>query len=60
VTQNEQVVNELAVTTLGSQWTNGQCSAAKVVSNGQVVWTLTAKGSMSAVENFIASFQPIG
>ena len=62
VIEHDQHANGLAITTVGPQCTSGQCRAAKVVSDGRVVWRLLAfsNGSPSTVERFLDSFQPIG
>ena len=54
--------NGFVVTTLGPECMSGSCRVAEYVSNGQVLWTVTAISprSPSAVESFLASFQPIG
>ena len=55
-------VNGFVVTTLGPKCMSGSCRDVEYVSNGRVLWTLTAISpeSVSAVEDFLASFQPIG
>jgi hypothetical protein len=54
--------NGFVVTTLGPECMSGSCMAVEYVSNGRVLWTLTAisPGSVSTVEGFLASFAPIG
>jgi hypothetical protein len=54
--------NGFVVTTLGPECMSGSCRVTEYVSNGQVLWTVTAisPGSVSTVESFLASFQPIG
>ena len=60
--KDRTVVNGLAVLTLGPRCGYGQCQAEIVVSNGRVLWDVLAasSGPASAVEGFLASFQPIG
>jgi hypothetical protein len=63
VTEVKQDANGLSVITLGPQCAIGPCMALKVVSNGQVLWTVVAVStapSTALVESFLASFQPIG
>jgi len=62
VAEVAQDANGLSVITIGPQCTDGQCRAAEVVSNGRVLWYLLAfsTGPASSVEDFLASFQPIG
>jgi hypothetical protein len=54
--------NGFVVITLGPECMRGSCSGVEYVSNGRVLWTLTAisPGSVSTVEGFLASFAPIG
>jgi hypothetical protein len=62
VAEVEQNANSLSVIMIGPQCRDDQCRDAEVVSNGRVLWCLLAfsKGSVSTVEGFLASFQPIG
>jgi hypothetical protein len=62
VRNSEQVANGLRVVTIGPRCGYGECYAAKIVSNGRVEWNVlaSANGPASAVESFLASFQPIG
>jgi hypothetical protein len=62
VPEVRQNANGLSVDTIGPQRTNDQCRGAEVVSNGRALWYLLAfsKGPASTVEDFLASFQPIG
>lgn len=62
VSEEEQVTNGVSAATIGPQCADGECNAAKVVSNGRVVWNVEAfwDGPVSTVEDFLASFQPIG
>jgi hypothetical protein len=62
VSKHEQVVNGLRVLTFGPRCGYGECDAEMVVSNGRVAWDVlaSANGPASAVEGFLASFQPIG
>ena len=60
--EHVEQANGFAVTTLGPECARGSCSGVEYVSNGRVLWTLTAISprSLNAVEDFLASFQPIG
>jgi hypothetical protein len=60
--QDKTVVNGLTVLTFAPRCRYGQCQAEMVVSNGRVAWDVLAAsdGSLSAVESFVESFQPIG
>jgi len=62
VGEYQKHVNGLYVITLGPQCASGSCRAVEIVSNGRVAWTVAAISpqSMSAVESFLDSFQPIG
>jgi len=62
VSEQQQSMDGLHVTSLGPQCASGSCRAVELVSNGRVAWTVTAIShrSKSAVESFLASFQPIG
>jgi hypothetical protein len=61
-TENHESANGFVITTLGPQCARGTCRAVEYVAKGRVLWTLTAiaKGSVSVVEGFLSSFQPIG
>ena len=62
VSEDERVADGLKVITLGPVCDYGQCDGELVVSNGRVAWDVLAasNGSVSAVESFLDSFQPIG
>ncbi len=62
VAEVEQHANGIDITTLGPQCIRGSCRAVELVSNGRVDWELKAISPRSEdpVEDFIASFQPIG
>jgi hypothetical protein len=62
VTERVQDGQGWLISTLGPQCENGQCNVARFVSKGQVLWSMFAfsKGPVSTVEDFLASFQPIG
>jgi hypothetical protein len=60
-TVSQRDADGLAVVTVGPECSHGQCRGAEVISNGRVLWYLLAlSGSASGVEDFLASFQPIG
>jgi hypothetical protein len=61
-TEDEASANGLTIITLGPECADGQCHAEMVVSNGQVSWDLLAfsNGSVSTVQGFLNSFEPIG
>ncbi len=62
VTEAVRSANGITVTNLGPQCSGDGCTAVEYVSNGRVLWTLTAisPGSVSTIESFLASFGPIG
>jgi hypothetical protein len=61
VAEDERHANGLHITTLGPQCVRRSCIAVELVSNGGVLWTLTAISPRSedAVKDFLDSFQPI-
>lgn len=58
----EQQMNGFSVVTFGPSRRLGPWAAASVTSNGRVLWAVVAVSTASrdAVEDFLASFQPIG
>jgi len=61
--ESVQGANGFMVTTVGPQCDpNGECREAQLVTNGRALWELVAffRSPDSTVEDFIASFQPIG
>jgi hypothetical protein len=54
--------NGISVAIFGPNCKLGPCTAAKIVSNGRVLWTVVVASTFSAgaAESFLDSFQPIG
>ena len=60
-TESVQDANGFVATTVGPQCTKGECTEFLVVTNGSVLWEVTTLSrTLSTVETFVSSFQPIG
>ncbi len=62
VAVHHQSANGFSVVTTDPLCTKGTCAVVEYILHGPVLWTLVAvsKGPASNVENFLASFAPIG